>query len=1044
MRLKGTKKLIKIKGGTMDDLKKNLKKLFMDDKDNYIDKIIDKLDELKNLDNRLINYIGIKKILKKEIKIDEFIFNIKHILNFLKDGMENDTLFDDLYNLFEPAIKKIYNITNDIEIFNKLQEILQSTKYFNILYDYVLSLINKNILKLPNNNVLEILKKNNLLKEKFLNLLPNIIDFNKINDIFISSRSTQEQSQQQSQEEVIEKANEEVKEHKKRKKSKYLNNSLTSFIVDTPENYKGPFFSSTSLYSEANAGDKQKIFLNIKNYTDELELSKERIANLERKYDEYNKLGLDEKNENIEYKKFQEEISKNNFNKSKDVINMTSKLFEYTVYNISRIINFVFKYIKGFIKTFGSIGQGIIIKVIIIIFIILSIIIGYKFHSAYNDANSMAFMNLNNNFFIYKDYNSFYNNLLEYLKGILPLNFLNGLNMINNNIAYITTGKNIYDNYLIDRESTNDGRCDNIFHIHNKNNNHTYCTIKPKDIILKYNENNNSDYNNLDNNLTNNLNLYNYYYIPVVNNPKSGKYVLDINNSTFNNFSVPNSNQIINNNLSKYKLFKSIDNNNNKITLNSFNNIHYDIKGHINNNPINTIESYSAYGIYLVNPNYNNINIAIIDISFNYDNFNVNLNDKLNKYILSNTNIYYIKINKAKPNHIFVSSDINNNEDDLSLLDFINTNNNISILKLYNQNHIEKYDLKYNIQELNINVIPPKLKYDDTYKRFYIDFVSENNKTSFLMMDAPIDGSINPIYEINISANNLNYQNDKNSDNYFLLFPSINDDSLKLINNKSSITDGELKDIILNFQNITVKQLNYTYYRDDNYIYPTLKRYGINIINLFFNQLANNRYYNKSITIKNNFNGLNTETITESETQNQIKTYTNNEFITYVFLLYFIINYFSRCLFYINLFGYNYSTDKSKYRNSYSIFLISNNDDGGNTTILGPKSGLGGQDYGEWTSNKIFKIDISKYLNIKTKSEYFKNKSIHSIGSSIIDFNNSSIQKYFSDNKDYIHQNYMNTTHMNYDKEFLAEKNFYFKIPSNFIGKLYSLVINKY
>ena len=193
MRLKGTKKLIKIKGGTMDDLKKNLKKLFMDDKDNYIDKIIDKLDELKNLDNRLINYIGIKKILKKEIKIDEFIFNIKHILNFLKDGMENDTLFDDLYNLFEPAIKKIYNITNDIEIFNKLQEILQSTKYFNILYDYVLSLINKNILKLPNNNVLEILKKNNLLKEKFLNLLPNIIDFNKINDIFISSRSTQEQ-----------------------------------------------------------------------------------------------------------------------------------------------------------------------------------------------------------------------------------------------------------------------------------------------------------------------------------------------------------------------------------------------------------------------------------------------------------------------------------------------------------------------------------------------------------------------------------------------------------------------------------------------------------------------------------------------------------------------------------------------------------------------------------------------------------------------------------------------------------------------------------
>jgi hypothetical protein len=650
---------------------------------------------------------------------------------------------------------------------------------------------------------------------------------------------------------------------------------------------------------------------------------------------------------------------------------------------------------------------------------------------------------------MFDGYDNFYNNMMEYVKGIVPFNVINSFNLLNNNISYLATGQNIYDKYLTKREETNEGRCDNIFHI-NYNNNYdsindkqkTYCTIVPNDIILNYNENNNQngDYNKLDIDLKNDINFYNYYYIPILTNNNTGKYELDLNNSTFNNIPSPNTDPKIKNALSKYNLIKTNKNNTNLI-LNNFNNVYYDTKSHINNTSIS--DSYSAYGIYLVNSNYSGLNIAIIDIDFKKDNFidRGKGNKNLNTYISNpdlNKNIFYIKISKKNPNYIYVTKNENDkNDEKIPIFDFWDSHNkdNISILKLYNQiETLSIYDLKYSIPDYNNNVIPPKLRYDDNSKRFYIDLFQDGDNTTFLKMDKGINGSINPIYEINVDVSKLHYENNRNSDNYFLLFPSLDNDSLF----RKTIFQDELMDFILNFQNSSGNQINYNYgirNINDNVnlsIYIERRPGNDKFLNLQENYIYNNNYCKNS---RNKLSLFAQKLMNSSPYKNPND---DKEFKSSLFLLYFIINYYSRCIFFINLYDYNHPGA------SYSIYLISNNEDGGNISIFGPKSGLGGQDYGEWKNNEIFKIDMTKYPNMRTNYKFFKNKSIQSIGSSMINFGkNSQIYNgYLNENKDDMHKTLFNGGLDGNNS--LLEKNLYYREPKSFIGRLYSLKIDRY
>jgi len=1077
MTLKKTRKNKRLLGGDNEILKGKIFELFKENKKLHVDELAKnkKVNYVlsaakqygKYIPKRVKKYIASQYGIKTDgdINVSDLATDIDTTLKYLKDDKNDEELFDSFYDIHKSDIENLYEkyekdgkIENsDIsKIFGKESDF---NKMYDVAFDKVESAADKGKLKTSKKTINEV-KNNeqikNILKENYQQI---DIDIPKepLKSLFDEVKEKEKKEGKQKEikkdddkvEQVKEikkdKEDEEVKEIKGKKelKRKYTgNDSILNKIVNSKENIKGPLFSK-NLYDEAYATkDKpNKLIQDLNQIKKEFNLSKNKIKKLEDQIDKYSKLEVEQQSAKIEYAKFKEEKAMNNFIKMRDIANMAGNV----LINLGHATGYTISTARDYLSTIGSVGQGVIIKLIFLILIIIAIIVGiYKYNDVQN-ANSMSFMNNNNKFLIFNGSNNFFNNINEYIGGILPFSALNGLN---NSITFAMTGQNIYDKYLINREETTDGRSDNIFHINYKNNygditdnEKTYCTIKPKDIIINYNDNNypNSDYNKLDDDLKKDMNYYKYYHIPIVSN-NTGKYELDLKNSTFNNTPSKNENIAIRDSLSKYNLFKY---NNNNLVLNKFNNVYYDSKNTntiTNINSVNTIDSYSSYGIYLVNPNYNGINIAIIDVNFKYENFNNTALNKFDFYINNNDfnkNIFYVKINKKNPNYIYITSRENDENNDTSIFDFMDIYdiNNFSIIKLYNQNEkLSVHDLYFKIPPNNNHVMPPKLKYDNENQRFYIDFIVDGDNSSYLYMDKAINGSINPIYEINIDANKLNFEDNTNCDNYFLLYPSLDDDILF----KNDVTDHELSDIILNFQNSQGEQINYIYGLNTGTKRPDIIRHNIGYINLQLNYLSNNNYFKDTNDKMNKYIKDVMEKYDRNKNINSDKT-----FISYAFLLYFIMNYFSRCQFYINLYDYNYSSDTKYTRLSYSIYLISNNEDGGNTDIFGPKTGLGGSDYGEWTSNKIFRIDMTKYPNIKINSKFFKNKSVQSIGSSSINFkNNTQIYKYFNDNKEYIHKELMNSG--NDYKQHLLEKNLYFREPKSFVGKLYTLIINKY
>jgi len=1062
-----------------DNYKDSFKKLFykyFDNQENHItqDDLVTLLFN-KNKFNLAYNFV-ISKIEDLKEKTKEYKINDEILIILKNDTRIRDEFYERFIKMFDSNdMNKIYeNIYDDLE--NYISDNQLSTEFSND---------NDNDKDKDNDNT-EKTVENETIKESsdLINFkdTPDVImekikdkETKELNDIYQKSKEKLLEDYGDKGEEyiikfenkllkipeinkILKKSGIELTEKKSRGSSNSIGSS-SNIIVNDDKNFNGSILSIPLLYDKYYSDkDHQNYHLYITKMKELLEDKQERLKILQEQKEKLDERSSEEKKQHIEIAKLDEESSKNSFNKNAKALSMFGSTLNNLLINIARTFAYLITNILNIFKIIGNMGQGIIIKLIFLIaLIIAAIVVGVKYHENVKNADSMAFMKSNSKFLMfdafngYNGYDNLYNNTIEYIKGFIPFNVINSFNLLNNNISYMATGQNIYDKHLTKRDETTEGRCDNIFHINYKTNydlindkQKTYCTIQPNDIILNYNENNNpvGDYNKLDIDIKNDINFYNYYHIPILPNNNTGKYELDLNNSTFNNVPSQNTDARIKNALSKYNLIKSNKNNTN-LVLNTFNNIYYDTKAHINNT--STSDSYSAYGIYLLNPNYSGLNIAIIDIDFKKDNFSDRDkgNNNLDTYISKsdfNKNIYYVKISKKNPNYIYITKNENDKTDEkIPIFDFWDSHNkdNISILKLYNQiETLSIYDLKYNIPSTNNYVIPPKLRYDDNSKRFYIDFFQDGDYTTFLKMDKGANGSINPIYEINVDVSKLHHENDndRDCDNYFLLFPSLDNDSLF----RNDATNQELTDFILNFQN-SPDAYAYSYnnnlmiYRKKNNDYnnPENRKYdNINLLNNYYknNYCKNNDYYNKYFSLKNN----------NKDTTNQYII--DKVFISFAFLLYFIINYYSRCVFFINL--YDYKNPGA----SYSIYLISNNDDGGNLSIFGPKSGLGGQDYGEWKNNEIFKIDMTKYPNMRTNTKYFKNKSIQSIGSSIINFgkNTKIYNGYLNDKeiKKNLHKNLFNGG--TYENDFLLEKNLYYREPKSFIGRLYSLKIDRY
>lgn len=301
------------------------------------------------------------------------------------------------------------------------------------------------------------------------------------------------------------------------------------------------------------------------------------------------------------------------------------------------------KDVAGSFFTFiGFAGNGVIFRVFLII-VALALIIGLGLASMYSPQFNDAKNNINSKLkdLVYPDFDNYlkgpnpFGGLNDMMKGLqdrIPGDFKYKFNSFTNSINYITTGKNQYEDFLIDREMITTGRCDNIIHMNFNNQadflkEKTYCALKPNAIVLNFNSNlySSSDYYQLDKGMRETLNYPDSYKIPI-RTEDSGRFALNIDDSHY-----LYKNTDLTGDKYKYlpKLFKK---DKNKIVFNDITSI--------STNPLSGL--ISMYGIKLLNQKYKDPIIIIND--FNAHNTKIQFKTSL-YYKDDNTFSYYNQSN---------------------------------------------------------------------------------------------------------------------------------------------------------------------------------------------------------------------------------------------------------------------------------------------------------------------------------------------------------------------------------------------------------------
>lgn len=419
-------------------------------------------------------------------------------------------------------------------------------------------------------------------------------------------------------------------------------------------NITGPFLEK-KLYDEYNKGklgDIKNIYdENLKQKEIEIEKINKDLKDLE--VVRNNSEGLNLKLLEINNRK-EIEDTKNNLEINKQLYNVF----------VRDMFGGLFTNFKSFASTAGSSllnvaklaafgGEGILFKVIII-FIVISIIIMIIFGISYGILNTGDFSTSNdiskrimlsdNELNIMDPKNmSFMTKLMNRIKGIIPNEYLYKLNSISNSLTYLVSGKNQYDDFLIDRNEIITGRSDNLIHfsklttdgykLESNLKNNTVSLYKPKGITIDFkNVYANVDYNNIPNELINNINYPNKItidYKPDTIDNRS-KYILDVDSQKY--YYDDDLKTKID---KRYYVFIKDKNN---IKLNSFDNINY-------TKISNVIAMYSPI---LINKDYKGVIMTIqtIDNNKKIKYLNIYYNDVLKKYYYYENNI--IKYDELK------------------------------------------------------------------------------------------------------------------------------------------------------------------------------------------------------------------------------------------------------------------------------------------------------------------------------------------------------------------------------------------------------------
>ena len=367
------------------------------------------------------------------------------------------------------------------------------------------------------------------------------------------------------------------------------------------------------------------------------------------------------------------------------------------LFAIGKYFTSIFKFI---LTTISNAGQGAIIKCIITIVFIILIIVGITAGISGLNNKRTEIKNSSeigqellkkegDDYLNMPKSNDIFTIITDYFYGKIPDNLKYKLNSVSNSISYITTGKNQYEDYLEPREEIANGRSDNIFHINfnyssNYSKDNTMSIIKPKNVILEFNENlyYDSDYNKIDSNIKVVSNYPQKCFINMKANSK-GKYALDLDNIKYytnNDLIITNSNLI----RPIFKYSKIDSNLNIGVKLNSFDNIIY--TGYNNANNV-----LGAYATKLINPNYKGPILRLTNASrdeINTGNENKNGKKTRDFYNDYNTDKLYTLIDNAK---IYYDNFFTENKSDVALIYDQSGNNSHLKFEKYNFVHMPEY-----------------------------------------------------------------------------------------------------------------------------------------------------------------------------------------------------------------------------------------------------------------------------------------------------------------------------------------------------------------
>lgn len=511
-------------------------------------------------------------------------------------------------------------------------------------------------------------------------------------------------------------------------------------------------------------------------YQDKASKLRDEIDKLKSLQEKYNDMDIKKELKNLELSKFYEDTNFNEYLKQKNWGDRAGFIGEFITKYFAKYINFIMENAKAFLNIIPNGAHGAILKICLFI---LFIVIAYAIINKGANMDN-PFLVTNDNIFISKPESiSFLSKILNNLKTFIPPEYRYQFANMSNSITYIATGKNNYDNKLIDRDIIESGRSDNIFHLNFTDNTiyqqeKTFCTIRPKDAIFKFNSNlyPTSDYNKIDKDILQDINYSKEYVVPIIND-SNGRYFLNIdaayyisdNNSNISNSNIPN-------------LFKYADNSN--IIFNSIPNKSYSTNI-IDNNLI------SYYGILtLVNVNYTGPIMKLYN-TITRDIATVFINKFENTIYILNSDNTKIRFNDYYPNNAITDSNI--------LVDTIYDQSG-------NQNH-----LIYN----NINSRKrPILKLDEN-NRYYIDCNNDTNlnlskSIKYPKLKIEIELYIDNINDIFIETSEVNI-NDviiEQRVNTNILF-STNNKNIKIIETDLSIDNSKYK---INVENMPTNNKN--------------------------------------------------------------------------------------------------------------------------------------------------------------------------------------------------------------------------------------------